>query len=61
MREARERMVCLMVNEAAACLGERLAENAATPYDSLEPDELDELIKALQPLATLLLAVQDWS
>jgi 3-hydroxyacyl-CoA dehydrogenase/enoyl-CoA hydratase/3-hydroxybutyryl-CoA epimerase len=30
MREARERMVLLMVNEAAACLGERVAENAET-------------------------------
>jgi 3-hydroxyacyl-CoA dehydrogenase/enoyl-CoA hydratase/3-hydroxybutyryl-CoA epimerase len=28
VREARERMVCLMVNEAAACLGEGLAERA---------------------------------
>jgi 3-hydroxyacyl-CoA dehydrogenase/enoyl-CoA hydratase/3-hydroxybutyryl-CoA epimerase len=28
MQQARERMVCLMVNEAAACLGEGLAENA---------------------------------
>jgi 3-hydroxyacyl-CoA dehydrogenase/enoyl-CoA hydratase/3-hydroxybutyryl-CoA epimerase len=30
MREARERMVLLMVNEAAACLGEGLAADAAT-------------------------------
>jgi 3-hydroxyacyl-CoA dehydrogenase/enoyl-CoA hydratase/3-hydroxybutyryl-CoA epimerase len=28
MLEARERMVCLMVNEAAACLAEGLAESA---------------------------------
>lgn len=28
MKEAQERMVCLMVNEAAACLAERLAESA---------------------------------
>src|SRR5439155_18918502 len=28
-REARERMVLSMVNEAAACLGEHVAENAA--------------------------------
>jgi hypothetical protein len=30
MREARERMVLLMVNEAAACLGERVAPDAET-------------------------------
>jgi 3-hydroxyacyl-CoA dehydrogenase/enoyl-CoA hydratase/3-hydroxybutyryl-CoA epimerase len=30
MREARERMVLLMVNEAAACLGARVAEDAET-------------------------------
>jgi len=34
---------------------------AAKPYDSLEPAELDELMTALQPLATLLVAAQDWS
>ena len=33
---------------------------AATPYEILEPDELDELMAALEPLATLLLAAQDW-
>ncbi len=33
---------------------------AAKPYDSLEPDELDELIAHLEPLAALLLAAQDW-
>ena len=33
---------------------------AARPYESLEPDELDELVAALEPLATLLLAAQDW-
>src|SRR4051794_7510919 len=32
---------------------------AAKPYESLEPDELDELISTLEPLATLLLAAQD--
>ena len=32
---------------------------AAKPYESLEPDELDELVAALEPLATLLLAAQD--
>ena len=30
MREARERMVLLMVNEAAACLGEDVTDSAAT-------------------------------
>ena len=33
---------------------------AAKPYESLEPAELDELMAALEPLATLLLAAQDW-
>jgi hypothetical protein len=33
---------------------------AAKPYESLEPGELDELTSALEPLATLLLAAQDW-
>ena len=32
---------------------------AAKPYESLEPDELDELVATLEPLATLLLAAQD--
>ena len=32
---------------------------AARPYESLEPDELDELVAKLQPLAALLLAAQD--
>jgi hypothetical protein len=35
-------------------------ELAAKPYDSLEPDELDELMAELEPLATLLLAAQNW-
>jgi hypothetical protein len=34
---------------------------AAKPYESLEPGELDELMDTLEPLATLLLAAQDWS
>ena len=33
---------------------------AAKPYESLAPGELDELVGALEPLATLLLAAQDW-
>ena len=33
-------------------------ELAAKPYECLEPDELDELIIALEPLAALLLAAQ---
>jgi hypothetical protein len=32
---------------------------AARPYQSLGPDELDELMTTLEPLATLLLAAQD--
>jgi hypothetical protein len=33
---------------------------AAKPYESLEPGELDELMDALEPLATLLVAAQDF-
>jgi hypothetical protein len=33
---------------------------AARPYESLQPDEVDELIDALEPLAPLLLADQDF-
>jgi hypothetical protein len=33
---------------------------AAKPYESLDPAQLDELMAALDPLATLLLAAQDW-
>src|SRR5438034_9415088 len=33
---------------------------AAKPYETLAPDELDELMTALEPLAALLLAAQDW-
>ena len=33
---------------------------AAPPYACLTPDELDELIAALEPLAALLLAAQPW-
>src|SRR5881392_1086639 len=33
---------------------------AARPYESLEPDELDELMATLEPLAALLLAAQNW-
>jgi len=32
---------------------------AARPYQSLEPDELEELMATLEPLATLLLAARD--
>jgi hypothetical protein len=32
---------------------------AASPYESLEPEELDELMTTLEELATLLLAAQD--
>lgn len=32
---------------------------AAKPYESLEPDEIDELVESLEPLATLLLDAQD--
>ncbi len=33
---------------------------AAKPYESLDPAELEELMTALEPLATLLLAAQEW-
>jgi hypothetical protein len=33
---------------------------AAKPYEILEPAELDELMDALEPLATLLLSAQNW-
>jgi hypothetical protein len=33
---------------------------AARPYESLRPDELDELMAALEPLAALLVAAQPW-
>jgi hypothetical protein len=33
---------------------------AAKPYERLEPGELDELMATLEPLATRLLAAQDW-
>jgi hypothetical protein len=32
---------------------------AAKPYESLKPDELEELVATLEPLATLLLAARD--
>jgi hypothetical protein len=32
---------------------------AAKPYESLEPDELDELVTGLEPIAALLVAAQD--
>ena len=35
-------------------------ELAAKPYDSLEPDELEELFITLEPLAAPLVAAQDW-
>lgn len=33
---------------------------AAKPYEGLRPDELDELVTALESLAGLLVAAQDW-
>jgi hypothetical protein len=33
---------------------------AAKPYEVLEPAELDDLVATLEPLATLLLAAQDF-
>jgi hypothetical protein len=34
---------------------------AAKPYEGLEADEREELMNALEPLASLLVAAQDWS
>ena len=45
------------VNERVEALTDDLA---AKPYECLEPQELDELMAALEPLATLLLAAQEW-
>jgi hypothetical protein len=39
---------------------ERTDDLAAKPYESLDPGDLDELMAALEPLATRLLAAQDW-
>jgi hypothetical protein len=39
---------------------DRTDDLAAKPYESLQPDELDELMAALEPLATKLVAAQDW-
>ena len=33
---------------------------AAKPYEGLDPDELEELEVALEPLASRLIAAQDW-
>ena len=38
----------------------RTDDLAAKPYESLDPDELDELAAGLEPLAALLLAAQPW-
>jgi hypothetical protein len=45
------------VNQRVESLTDDLA---AKPYESLAPDELDELVTALEPLAALQLAAQDW-
>jgi hypothetical protein len=45
------------VKQRVEALTDRLA---AKPYERLQPDELDELVASLEPLATLLLAAQDW-
>ena len=45
------------VKQRVEALTDRLA---AKPYESLAPDELDELMASLEPLAALLLAAQDW-
>ena len=45
------------VNQRVEALTDDLA---AKPYERLEPAELEELMTALEPLATLLLAAQEW-
>ena len=45
------------VRQRVETLTDRLA---AKPYEILEPDELDELAANLEPLATLLVAAQNW-
>ncbi len=45
------------VNQRVEALTDDLA---AKPYESLAPDELAELMTALEPLAALLLAAQNW-
>ena len=45
------------VNQRVEALTDDLA---AKPYESLEPAELDELMAALDPLATRLLAAQEF-
>ncbi len=44
---------------AAGALEGLTDDLAARPYQSLKPDELDELMATLEPLATLLLAARD--
>ena len=52
------------LSEAGRALRQRVEaltdDLAATPYEVLAPDELDELMATLEPLAALLLAAQDW-
>jgi hypothetical protein len=36
------------------------SRESADPCESLDPDELDQLMATLEPFATLLLAAQDW-
>ena len=45
------------VKQRVEALTDRLA---AKPYERPQADELDELVGTLEPLATLLLAAQDW-
>lgn len=39
---------------------DRTDDLAARPYEALEPEELDELVESLRPLAERLLAHQQW-
>jgi hypothetical protein len=52
------------LTEAGRTVKERVESRtddlAAKPYERLQPDELDELISALEPLAALLVAAQDF-
>jgi hypothetical protein len=52
------------LNEEGRAVKQRVEELtddlAAKPYERLSPGELDELMGALEPLADLLVAAQDW-
>ena len=52
------------LTEAGRAVKQRIEDRtddlAARPYETLEPEELGELIEALRPLAARLLVTQKW-